>query len=128
VYALGDRFGVTDAEIFMKVDATPRETAALRTTLAHDPDIASFRYISTTDAYEIFKSEFSDQPELVQGTKLGDLPQSFRLNVALGRSVEKVADRYRIDAGVDTVIQQEPMTFLKPPKGSGAPPTPCTGS
>jgi hypothetical protein len=129
VYAVGDRYGSADAEIFMTVGATPAETAALRTRLSNDRDIESFRYISASDAYAIFKVEFGDQPALVQSTKVGDLPQSFRINVVPGRSVAQIVDRYSSARGVDTVIQEESIASLRPSNSpSEGPPAACAGS
>lgn len=123
VYSLRDRFGAWDAEIFMKVDATPAETAALQTRLDHDPDIRSVRHISVNDAYDIFKEEFRDQPALVRGTKPSDLPQSFRVVLEPGRSVANFADRYYV-AGVDTVITQQASSLWH--VRGGAPPAAST--
>jgi hypothetical protein len=131
VYTTADRFGAADAEIFMNVGATPAETHALSTRLEHDPDVRSFRYISTDDAYTIFKAEFAGQQSLIQSTKPGDLPQSFRVIVNSGASVANVAGRYDGVPGVDTVITQnaEDLWLPMPRASTPAPdsvPDPCT--
>jgi hypothetical protein len=126
VYAFTDQFGSWDAEIFLKVFAPADEVSALQSRLERDPDIRSFRHISANDAYDIFKKEFTDQPALVLGTKPSDLPQSFRVIVEPGRSIENLADRYKGVDGVDTVITQESRWLWHVPAGAPiAAPTAC---
>jgi hypothetical protein len=128
-YATADQFGTFDTEINLKVGAPADQAAALRAHLQHDPDVRSFRYISTNDAYAIFKREFRDRPGVPQGLKPSDFQQSFRVIVEPGRSAANLADRYKNLAGVDTVITLEKPTWLWTGI-QGAPTTPldCTGS
>ncbi len=106
----------TDAEVFLQVGIAREYSMAIQGRLASDPDVQSFEYVSTTDAYEIFKRDFADQPALVQSTKPSDLPESFRITVKPGHSVAVVVDRYGHQDGVDTTITPS-LTALFDPSG-----------
>ncbi len=118
----------TDAEIFMRVGIAREYSLAIQGQLASDPDVRSFRYLSTADAYEVFKTDFADQPALVESTKPSDLPESFRITVKPGRSVRSVVDRYKLLDGVDTTITPSVGWLFVPAsalKDSGKHVSPC---
>jgi hypothetical protein len=126
VYDESDRFGA-DIQIFMRVGIAREYSLAIQGLLTADPDVARFRYVSTKDAYDIFKTEFADQPALVQGTRPADLPESFRIILEPGRTIAKVVERYRHLDGVDTVITSaipelfDPTTTIKGSAQRGSP-------
>jgi FtsX extracellular domain len=94
----------TDAEVFMQVGIAREYSLAIQGELASDPDVQAFRYVTTGDAYEIFKQDFAAQPALIESTKPSDLPESFRITVKPGRSVTTVVERYKHRDGVGTII------------------------
>jgi cell division transport system permease protein len=93
-----------ELEIFMKVGATPKAVQAIRDELAHDPSVKSYKYLSQQDAYNIFKKDFADQPALVESTKPTDLPESFRVAPLRAELTQPLADSYKGQPSVDTVI------------------------
>ena len=107
VFDTSDTLG-SDMEVFMTIggpsSASSDQVKALRTRLASDTDIGSFRFLSQADGYEIFKREFADQPALIASTRPTDLPASFRIDVKPGVSVSTTAERYQHIDGVDSVI------------------------
>jgi hypothetical protein len=118
----------TDAEFFMKVNASTQQVAAVLAALTVDPDVQSFKFISKNDAYTIFKKDFADQPALVDSTKPSDLPESFRVMVKPGRPLATVVERYKHREGVDTTITPAVGWLFLPPtaiKDSGKYVSPC---
>jgi FtsX extracellular domain len=92
-----------DAEVFMRVRATPRQLDALRAAIDHDPDVTKFTFVSHQAALAEFKKLFADQPVLITNTTASQLPESFRLVVRDGGSLDDLARRYRALPGVDEV-------------------------
>jgi hypothetical protein len=113
VYGAPDAFG-DDADLFMKVGAPSTNPDAIRSALLTDADVESFQFVSTTDAYAIFKQDFSDQPALVESTKPSDLPASFRVLLKPGRSEAEFEARYRHAPGVDTIIKGNAQAIFGP--------------
>jgi hypothetical protein len=117
VYDAPDAFG-DDAELFMKIGASSKETSkdanAIRSALMSDVDVESFQFVSTTDAYAIFKQDFADQPALIESTKPSDLPASFRVLLKPGRSETALEARYRNAPGVDTVLNGNAQAIFGP--------------
>ncbi len=118
----------TDAELFMKVKASTQQSSAVRAALVADPDVQSVQYLTKADAYDVFKTDFADQPALVESTKPSDLPESFRIAVKPDRSVAAVVARYEHLDGVDTTITPSVGWLLAPQSGikdSGKHISPC---
>lgn len=129
VSAFFDPPGV-DAEIFLRVGASSTTTAAagMLAAVESDPDIQKVQFVSTSDAYEIFKHDFADQPALIESTKPSDLPASFRITMRPDRSIAVVVARYRHHAGVDTIITPPVSELFDPTaafKGVTTPSSPC---
>ncbi|MDG4820602.1 permease-like cell division protein FtsX [Asanoa sp. WMMD1127] len=71
----------TDISIFLRLDITDDERAALDRTLREDAAVVVVRYESRDQAYATFKAMFSDNPALVAAVKVEQMPESFRLKV-----------------------------------------------
>jgi cell division protein FtsX len=95
------------AELFLAVGASTAQADAVRTALADDPNVDSFHFIDQEHAYAIFKTDFADQPGLVQTTKPSDLPASFRITVKIGLSAPDTLARYKHLDGVERIITAE---------------------
>jgi cell division transport system permease protein len=93
-----------ELEIFMKVNAPQSAVENVQTQLKNDAYVKSFRYLNKDDAFAIFKKEFSDQPALVESTKPADLPESFRVAPKQAQQTQLLADEYKNQPNVDTVI------------------------
>ena len=76
----------------------------MRAQIEHDPDVAKITFIDHEAAFAEFRKLFADQPELDRERE-GDqtLPESFRIEVRGGASMQNVAQRYQQPAGVDQV-------------------------
>jgi len=91
-------------EIFMNVDASNGQIAAVEKELAGSPEVKDFEFLTKQDAYEVFKRIFSDQPALVGETGPEDLPTSFRVVPTQAEFTESVANRFTGRTGVNSVI------------------------
>ena len=67
--------------IFLADGVTDPQRQAIRTELKNSPEVKSFIYESKAQAYQRFKEQFSQQPELVQNTPENALPESFRVEL-----------------------------------------------
>jgi len=100
--------GVT-LEIFMKVDASQDQIAAVGKALAHDPNVKSARHLNKDDAYREFKRIFKNKPDLVNSITAADLPESFRVapkvsgNTKIDDLTNQLKHEYQLQPGVDTV-------------------------
>ncbi len=94
-----------ELEIFMRVDASQADVAALQQQLNNNKaEIKSSTFLNHQDAYNEFKKIFSDQPALIESTTPDVLPESFRVTPTSAQLTQKVADEYQAVPGVDTVV------------------------
>ncbi|MGH3243477.1 MAG: permease-like cell division protein FtsX [Spirillospora sp.] len=85
-------------------DATETQRQAIKRRLETMPKVQRVTYETKQQAYERFKKEFSDDKDLVESAREGDIPDSFRVlvaNVADARAVQKELMGH---PGVDTVV------------------------
>jgi hypothetical protein len=68
-----------DLEVFMTVQATDDEIAAVRAQLAASPDVARYAYLDKDLQYLEFTRVFACNPDLVHSINSKDLPVSFRI-------------------------------------------------
>jgi cell division transport system permease protein len=66
-------------------------------------EIETFTYVSQTQAYEEFKKQFADQPELYEELPKDSLPASFRISLVDASQAEEVAARVDGSPGIDDV-------------------------
>jgi cell division protein FtsX len=95
---------VPDAEVFMKVDASPEQIAAAQAALTNDPAVIQLRSVSQQEAFSQFRCLFADRPDLLEATSVEALPASFRLELKPGADPATLNDRYSTVGGVDEVI------------------------
>lgn len=92
-------------EIFLKTDppATQAQIEAVRSQLASDTDVRSFKFLTHEDAYNFAKKYFGADNDLFSTIRPQDLPESFRVAPQKAELTEEVAKRYRALDGVDEV-------------------------
>jgi len=91
-------------EVFMDVDATGSQRAAVRSALRRSPDVGSFEFVSSRDAYREFRRLFADQPDLIEGVPgqvREQLPSSFRVEMDDGRKPARLVREMEELPGVD---------------------------
>jgi cell division transport system permease protein len=95
--------------VFMEPDATPEQTAAVRTLLRDDPRVDTIRYVDKEKAFKEAKKLFKNSPELLQSVTPKDLPPSFRLvpQTAEIASVSALETKYSKSPGVKQVVSAD---------------------
>lgn len=96
-----------ELEVFMNVDATDAQIAAVQRQLVNDPEVRDFRYLTKDDALTEFRRLFKDQPDLVNSVDADALPSSFRVAPIKAELTKTVADRFQSQPGVDEVKTAE---------------------
>jgi hypothetical protein len=77
----GRRWVDNDAEVFLSLDITPEQRAAIDERIASMPDIGKVTFVSHAQQHEMFVEYFRDQPEYLENVAPEDLPESLRLVV-----------------------------------------------
>ncbi len=73
------------------------------------PQVEQVFYESQADAYENFKEQFEDSPDLVENVTADALPESFRVKLEDPQQFEVVASAFRERPGVDQVQDQKAL-------------------
>jgi cell division transport system permease protein len=100
-------FARVEVSIFLKNEVTEDQRNSLREDLASDPLVKSVQYVSKEEAYETFKVQFKDAPDLVSATKPDSLPESFRVKLKNSRQFQEISDKYKTRDGVSEVVDQQ---------------------
>ncbi len=100
-------FARVEVSIFLKNEITPEQRESLRTDLESNPLVERSIYVSKADAYEQFKIQFRDAPDLVAATKPDALPESFRVKLKDPKQFQQVSDQYKTRDGVSEVVDQQ---------------------
>ncbi|SFP86216.1 cell division transport system permease protein [Geodermatophilus dictyosporus] len=90
--------------IFLADDVTDEQRSAIEAQLSDSPEVAAYIYESKEEAYERFRQQFSQQPELVENTPPDALPESFRVELVNPERYPVVAEQFpNGQNGVDQV-------------------------
>ncbi|MEO5873871.1 MAG: permease-like cell division protein FtsX [Streptosporangiaceae bacterium] len=87
-------------------DATAAEKEFLKQRLMSFPRVVMVEYQSQEDAFALFVKTFRDHPGLVAATKVGDIPDSFRVRLSGTGSAEPVTSALVGMPGVDQVVDE----------------------
>jgi len=99
-----------EVAIYLKSDVTDDQRTALRTKLEADPHVKKpINYETKQQAYDKFKKEFKDAPDLVDATKPESLPESFRVKIAPGATFDQIKLDYATDPAVSRIINQKDL-------------------
>jgi len=93
----------TDADVFMRVDATQPQIAAVEQEVRSSADVRRFAHLSKEDAYQESQRLFRAKPDLVASVTAADLPESFRVDLREGASPKRWSRRFGSPDGVDSV-------------------------
>jgi cell division transport system permease protein len=90
---------------------TPAQQSQLQQELTSMAQVQSVTYLSQTQAYNLFKQEFANDPSYVSTVQESDMPPSFEVKLRNpSADYQIVASAVRGAAGVDSVIDE--MTIL----------------
>jgi cell division transport system permease protein len=90
--------------IFLTDTVTDQQRQAIAAKLHDSPEVKNFIYESKAEAYQRFKEQFAQQPELVQNTPQDALPESFRVELVNPERYQVIAAEFpNGQNGVDQV-------------------------
>jgi len=93
--------------IFLTADVTAEQSAALRSALTADANVAEVTYESAAEAKVRFDRQFGDNPALAGTLGVDALPQSFRVTLSDPEESGAIAGTYAHTPGVDNVVDQQ---------------------
>jgi cell division transport system permease protein len=98
-----------EVSIYLKGDVTADQRTEIKTKLDSDPLVDQVIYESKEAAYENFKSQFRDAPDLVNSIGPNELPESFRVSLKDPQKFEEIDRAYKDLAGIDTIVDQQKL-------------------
>jgi cell division protein FtsX len=90
-----------DGAVFLPSDPTDALRTQVGGILSRSPEVASYDYWTSQDAYDNFVRMFSDAPDLIAATRPDSLPPSWRFALACSADFAAVKQRF---AGVPDVL------------------------
>ncbi len=118
--AAGDWADKIEVSIFLCdgrscADITPEQRTELQTSLEQESVVDQVFFESKQEAYERFKEQFKDEPELVETVTPDALPASFRVKLEDPEQFGVIRDKYEAWPGVEDIIDQREVLeeFLK---------------
>ena len=92
-------------------DGQAEQRDELEARLTAQPIVEQVFYESKQDAYERFKEQFKDEPELVETVTPDALPASFRVKLQDPEQFGVIRDKYEAWPGVEDIIDQRNAPF-----------------
>jgi len=98
-----------EVSIFLKNDVTEAQRTQLQGDLRADSLVQNVIYESREIAWQRFKTQFRDAPDLVNATKPDSLPESFRVKLKDAEQFQKINDKYKGKAGISEIVDQRQL-------------------
>jgi cell division transport system permease protein len=98
-----------EVSIFLKNDVTEAQRTELQGDLRADSLVQNVIYESREIAWQRFKTQFRDAPDLVNATKPDSLPESFRVKLKDAEQFQKINDKYKGKAGISEIVDQRQL-------------------
>jgi cell division transport system permease protein len=98
-----------EVSIFLKNDVTEAQRSELQGDLRADSLVQNVIYESREVAWQRFKTQFRDAPDLVNATKPDSLPESFRVKLKDAEQFQKINDKYKGKAGISEIVDQRQL-------------------
>ena len=102
-------YGKVEVSIFLKDDVTQAQRDSLRAELEAMPDVERVYFESKAEAYQRFKEQFKDTPDIVANTTPDVLPESFRVKLKDPKKFDVVASAFADRPGVVNVFNQRDL-------------------
>jgi cell division transport system permease protein len=98
-----------EVSIFLKPDVTDAQRSSLKNDLSTDPLVQNVIYESRDVAWQRFKTQFADAPDLVNATKPDSLPESFRVKLKNAEQFQSISDKYKGRDGISEIVDQRKL-------------------
>lgn len=106
----GYYFDKVQVSIFLRDDISQQQRDALASQLQADPLIKQPVIHETKEqAWNKFKQQFKDAPDLIAATKQDALPESYRIQLKNPKQYSQVAAEYTGKAGIDEIVDQSTL-------------------
>jgi cell division transport system permease protein len=102
-------YGKVEVSIFLKNDVTDEQRTSLQSALKGDPLVQNVIYESRDVAWQRFKTQFRDAPDLVNATKPESLPESFRVKLKDAEKFQSISDKYKSRDGISEIVDQRKL-------------------
>lgn len=103
----GYYYDKVEVSIFLRNDITQDQQQALADQLKNDPLVKQpVTFETKAQAYEKFKQQFKDAPDLIKATKPDALPASFRVQLVDPQKYQQIYDNYNGKDGIDEIVDQ----------------------
>src|SRR5690242_13666548 len=98
-----------EVSIFLKNDVSDEQRTSLQADLKGDPLVQNVIYESREVAWQRFKTQFHDAPDLVNATKPDSLPESFRVKLKNAEKFQQISDEYKGREGISEIVDQRKL-------------------
>ncbi|GHJ45739.1 cell division protein FtsX [Catellatospora sp. TT07R-123] len=105
----GHYYEQVEVSIYLDKGVAEDKVSAIKTQLDSDPLVKSVIYETQEMAYENFKQQFRDTPDLVAAIGPTELPASFRVSLKDPQQFDKINTTYGGLEGVDNVVDQQKL-------------------
>jgi cell division transport system permease protein len=102
-------YGKVEVSIFLKNDVSEAQRTSLNNDLSGDPLVQKVIYESRDEAWQRFKTQFHDAPDLVNATKPESLPESFRVKLKNAEEFQQISDKYKDHEGISEIVDQRKL-------------------
>lgn len=105
----GHYYEQVEVSIYLDKTIDDASRSAIKAQLDSDPLVKSVLWETKEMAYENFKDQFRDAPDLVSAIGPTELPESFRVALKDPQQFEEINTKYGGMPGVDNVVDQQKL-------------------
>ncbi|WP_433051760.1 permease-like cell division protein FtsX [Dactylosporangium sp. CS-033363] len=98
-----------EVSVFLKADVSDDQRSSIESALKSNGLVKSYEHETKEAAWNRFKEQFKDAPDLVAATKQDSLPESFRIKLKDPNKVAEFSDQFRTQEGVSDIIDQKQL-------------------
>jgi cell division transport system permease protein len=102
-------FAQVQVSIFLTNDVTADQRTAIESALKQDPLVKEVIHETKDQAWQKFKEDFKDAPDLVAATKPEALPESYRVKLKNPNDYQKIFDKYHTMDGISDIVDQRQL-------------------
>jgi cell division transport system permease protein len=102
-------YNKVEVSIYLDQNVTDGQRSQLAADLNNDPLVQKVYYESQQQAYDRFKQQFKNSPDLVKEVTPGELPESFRVKLKNPQEYSIIAASYSTRPGVSEVQDQREL-------------------
>lgn len=98
-----------EVSVFLKTDVTDDQRSNLESALKSNALVKNVEHETKEQAWERFKTQFKDAPDLVNATKQDSLPESFRIKLKDPNKVAEFSEEFQHQDGVSDIVDQKQL-------------------